>query len=120
MLRRLNCLLWIVLWAIPISGLAQDPAFFRISSEQGLPSNEVYTVHQDKKGFIWIGSDAGLFRYDGFRFKRYKSSGQKSRALSGLTESNDGSIYAYSFSGQIFHTQGDSLVELPDWRKPLN
>ena len=29
----------------------------------------VYTVVQDDKGFIWIGTDAGLVRYDGTHFK---------------------------------------------------
>lgn len=40
----------------------------RISQADGLASNFVHCVWQDKKGFIWIGSDNGLQRYDGRSF----------------------------------------------------
>ena len=31
-----------------------------------LSSNEIRTLHQDKQGFIWIGTPDGLVRYDGY------------------------------------------------------
>lgn len=46
--------------------------FERISVEQGLHQNIVMSVHQDNKGFLWIGTSDGLNRYDGYRFKLYK------------------------------------------------
>lgn len=53
--------------------LGQDPVRFeRISVEQGLHQNIVMSVHQDYKGFLWIGTSDGLNRYDGYRFKLYK------------------------------------------------
>lgn len=91
---------------------AQDPAGIWLNTDQGLPSNEVYSLVQDQQGFIWLGTDAGLFRYNGNRFIPYKSSFQSSRALSGLTLSPSGRIYCYSFNGQLFYVQGDSLVQL--------
>jgi signal transduction histidine kinase/ligand-binding sensor domain-containing protein/CheY-like chemotaxis protein/AraC-like DNA-binding protein len=48
------------------------PAHFdNISIDQGLPSNTINSVYQDKKGFIWIGTDVGLVRYDAYNFKLY-------------------------------------------------
>ncbi|MGB8193457.1 MAG: triple tyrosine motif-containing protein [Chitinophagaceae bacterium] len=40
----------------------------RLSQADGLASNFVHCVWQDKQGFIWIGSDNGLQRYDGRSF----------------------------------------------------
>ncbi|MCT4591416.1 MAG: response regulator [Carboxylicivirga sp.] len=43
-----------------------------LQTEQGLSSNVTGSILQDKKGFIWIGTDAGLNRYDGNSIKIYK------------------------------------------------
>jgi hypothetical protein len=40
---------------------------FTISN--GLPSNAVYCIFKDSRGLIWIGTDAGLVKYDGFSFR---------------------------------------------------
>jgi signal transduction histidine kinase/ligand-binding sensor domain-containing protein len=39
--------------------------FTRISVKEGLASNRVYSILQDKKGFIWMGTANGLQRFDG-------------------------------------------------------
>lgn len=88
------------------------PFYFQITSEEVLPGNEVYSIIQDKKGFIWIGCDAGIYKYDGIRFIPYKSEKQQSKSLSGLCESARGRIYCYSFKGQVFYLKNDSLYEL--------
>jgi signal transduction histidine kinase/ligand-binding sensor domain-containing protein/AraC-like DNA-binding protein/AmiR/NasT family two-component response regulator len=50
-----------------------DALWFRdITFETGLPFNKTcFTMGQDQKGFIWIGSDIGLHRYDGNDFRSY-------------------------------------------------
>jgi len=40
-----------------------------IDNNNGLNSNDVYAITQDRKGYIWIGTEKGLQRYDGLRFK---------------------------------------------------
>ena len=37
--------------------------------EQGLSSDKVNCIMQDKNGFMWFGTDYGLNRYDGYSFK---------------------------------------------------
>lgn len=44
-----------------------------INSENGLPDNEVRCLEQDDKGFIWFGTLSGLYRYDGYFYRSYKS-----------------------------------------------
>ncbi|TAH30712.1 MAG: hypothetical protein EAZ06_01985 [Cytophagales bacterium] len=89
--------------------LAQEPSFRAITTEQGLPSNEIYTILEDKKGFIWIGCDAGLFRYNGIQFIPYKCAAQKSKSITGLCQANDGTIYCYNFVGQVFCIKNDEM-----------
>jgi ligand-binding sensor domain-containing protein len=92
--------------------LAQYPQYFSYDDETGLPSNEVYSMLQDKKGFIWIGCDAGLYKFDGVRYISYKCSSQHSKAISGLTRSSSERLYCYNFQSQIFYLDNDSLKEL--------
>lgn len=46
--------------------------FEQISSEQGLSQNSVFSICQDKKGFLWLGTEDGLNRFDGYNFKIYR------------------------------------------------
>jgi ligand-binding sensor domain-containing protein/two-component sensor histidine kinase len=39
---------------------------------EGLSQNQVFSIIQDKQGFIWLGTDEGLNRFDGYEFKVYK------------------------------------------------
>jgi hypothetical protein len=46
---------------------------FHYSVKEGLPSSEVYKVLQDDFGYIWILTDKGISRYDGYEFSNYSS-----------------------------------------------
>lgn len=56
---------------VPIGTSAQNPTanFRNISIKEGLVGDHVQCIFQDSKGFIWIGTFAGLHRYDGYTFK---------------------------------------------------
>ena len=47
------------------------PEFF--NSQQGLSSSKITCITKDDKGFIWIGTDDGLNKYDGHSFTVYKT-----------------------------------------------
>ena len=53
---------------------AQDiiPRFENLSVNDGLPHSSVYSILQDKKGFMWFGTPDGLCRYDGSVLTSYK------------------------------------------------
>ncbi|NQZ05799.1 MAG: response regulator [Algicola sp.] len=57
--------------------------FNNISSEQGLSNVYVSKVLQDAQGFIWVGTQSGLFRYDGYKFKAFKHDPQDPTSLPG-------------------------------------
>lgn len=49
---------------------AQPLSLFQsITTKEGLPSNYVFCASEDSEGFLWIGTDKGLAKYDGFRWQ---------------------------------------------------
>ena len=48
-----------------------DTLFRNYSEGDGLPQRAVMTIAQDGAGFLWIGTQAGLARWDGYRFRVY-------------------------------------------------
>ena len=57
--------------------------FRHISAKEGLLAPSIYSVIKDKKGFIWLASGIGLFRYDGYKFKYFYNNPNDSTSLSG-------------------------------------
>ena len=55
--------------------------FRHITTSDGLVSEKITALHQDKAGFIWIGTQVGLQRYDGTRFKNYLADIRDTTAL---------------------------------------
>ncbi len=48
-----------------------DMVFRHLSTQQGLPQFSATAVEQDSEGFIWVGTQGGLARWDGYRFRNY-------------------------------------------------
>ncbi|WP_455672595.1 hybrid sensor histidine kinase/response regulator transcription factor [Phocaeicola sp.] len=81
----LNLLIPIFLFALP-----NDFRFRHFSVEDGLSSNSVRAIMQDKYGFLWMGTDEGLNRYDGKTIKPYRLTPQgPNKAISFLYETAD-------------------------------
>ena len=62
---------------------AQLLQFNLFDVENGLPENSVNTLLQDDAGFIWVGTQAGLLRYDGVTFKSWKPEGNVEHPVAG-------------------------------------
>ena len=76
--------------------------FTHIQTTDGLPSNTIHGVHQDKSGFIWIGTRDGLCRYDGKEFQRLSDitpAHNMNSATFDITEDLSGRIWFSSTSG---------------------
>ena len=50
----------------------KDIRFTRLSTDEGLSQTRVLQIVQDDQGFMWFGSQYGLNRYDGYKFKVFK------------------------------------------------
>lgn len=54
---------------------SQSYLFSRLNVEDGLRSNYVTAIFQDSKGFMWVGTEGGLQRYDGKQFEYFPFEG---------------------------------------------
>ncbi len=103
--------IYLLVFLVAYNGVhAQDPMFNNISKLNGLPSNTVYHIVQDQQGFIWVGQDKGLSRYDGKQFKHYSNAYQQGKSLSNLLEIGN-TIWCQDFSGNFFYVLNDSLIK---------
>ncbi len=50
---------------------SQDLSYRQFTIEDGLPSNQIYALHQDQNRFIWFATENGLSRYNGAAFVNY-------------------------------------------------
>lgn len=52
-----------------------------MSVEDGLSQNMVYSIFQDKTGFIWFGTMDGLNRYDGIQYRIFKNERENLKSI---------------------------------------
>lgn len=91
---------------------AQTPHSLHLNQANGLPSNAVYDVIQDSRGFMWFGTDAGLVRYDGNEYKVFYSPKQTSLSGSSLREDKMGRVWYENFDGYLYYVEKDTLMAL--------
>jgi signal transduction histidine kinase/ligand-binding sensor domain-containing protein len=79
---------------------AQRYNFKFYGEDQGLQNLAVQVVVQDRAGFLWVGTQNGLYRYDGSRFSSYgRNEGLPASRIESLHESLDGSLWVGTRSG---------------------
>jgi diguanylate cyclase (GGDEF)-like protein len=72
------------------------------NSASGLPENSVHSITQTNDGYMWLGTEEGLTRFDGVRFVTYtyhNSPGMASDFIGVLAADRDGSLWAGTDSG---------------------
>ncbi len=72
--------------------------FHRLMLEDGLSQSSIVSLHQDSRGFIWMGTQDGLNRYDGSKFLTYKTDPDRRHSLSDpnitcIAEDADGDLW---------------------------
>ena len=102
-----KCWIYIILIHINLTVYAQAPdfQFERIGLEDGLPNMTIDALYQDNYGFIWVGTWAGLCRYDGREFEIFTSDINDSTSISAneikdIVETPDGRIWIASNGGK--------------------
>jgi signal transduction histidine kinase/ligand-binding sensor domain-containing protein len=109
-LRAFFCVI-AAIWSCAIScspcfGLALEQLNHRAySAAEGAPSL-VTTIAQSQDGMLWLGTLAGLFRFDGVRFVRYPEAGDDplpSSHIRALLASPDGGLWIGFLQGGISH-----------------
>ncbi|MCQ4167247.1 EAL domain-containing protein [Tahibacter harae] len=68
--------------AVPPAQAARRSYYFdNLGSEQGLQQNTVSALMQDRAGFVWIATQGGLHRYDGYNFRVFEQDPERNDSL---------------------------------------
>lgn len=89
-----------------ISVAQGDYYFESITINNGLPHNTVYRIVQDKKGFMWFGTQRGLIRYDGYDSRLFGqtqagSKGFLGQSVHALLEDKKGNLWVGTHAGDL-------------------
>lgn len=89
-----------------VSAQVQNAYFERLTMENGLSQNSILCMIQDSKGFIWIGTQDGLNKYDGYTFKIYRHDTRDPASLSNnyitsVIEDRSGVLWVGTLGGGI-------------------
>lgn len=70
--------------------------------ENGLPSSESYQVYQDRSGLLWVLTDRGVVRYDGFEFHKYTvENGLADNVNFRIAEDPNGGVWFVGYNGLL-------------------
>ena len=84
--------------------------FTNYTTKEGLPSNHIYKVIQDFKGFLWIATDKGLVKYNGSEFKTFTTKdGLANNDIWSLNATPDGKIWYQSKAPKVGYIENDSI-----------
>lgn len=86
------------------TGLSNENVFY-LNEEQGMPSGAITDVKADPQGFLWIASNGGLTRYDGYNFYTYNGrNGLQVSAINEILLDKDSTLWIASRNGLIHFT----------------
>src|SRR5687768_11116705 len=108
-------LLAALLWSS--SAFALDPKkaltqyiYNKWEMEDGLPQNTVNTIIQTRDGYLWLGTHAGLVRFDGVRFTTFDKENTaiiKNSSVWALLEDRQGNLWIGTLDGLIRLRDGE-------------
>jgi len=82
------------LLAIGFAAIGQQSSFINYNVNDGLAQSQAMVLHQDLKGYIWIGTASGLSRFNGAEFVNFsKSDGLLDNQINSIAEDPNGALY---------------------------
>lgn len=99
-------LLALFLFLLPQQAASQfgKPAFRHYVTDDGLPGPEIYEVMQDRRGYLWFGTDHGVSRFNGYEFENFGvQQGLRDNVVFYLQEDIHGRIWMVSMSERLYY-----------------
>ena len=96
-----------------------------ITTRNGLSDNDIRAVTDDRYGFVWLATDEGFNRYDGYEVKNYNSNPFDTTALSGnriwdIFKDQDGDVWALTDKGvDLYHYGKNSFQRFSTDSRPI-
>lgn len=102
----------------------ESPFISKLSTEEGLSSNTIYSILQDNKGFMWIATEQGLNKFDGKNLTHFATNKGRYSLSHNRTQTMllapDGNIWAGTSDGlNIYDYKSDSIIKVRTDTKPL-
>jgi ligand-binding sensor domain-containing protein len=107
----------IIILLFALFSFGQEPVIKSISEFDGLPDSEIYDIKEDKKGYIWLAANKGLYRYDGKTFLPLQHPIKRGLSVFGLQEDSNGNIWCNNISGQFFYVINNKMYLFIDLNK---
>ncbi len=110
----------------------KTPVFSQLTTENGLSQDTINVLHVDNQGFLWLGTDTGLNRYDGYRVEAIEPEGTAlgAKTINDLWQDSHGNLWIATFSAGVFKldlttgkaTRVDARKSqvIPDWQQGAN
>ncbi|MBL4818780.1 MAG: hypothetical protein JKY15_06065, partial [Deltaproteobacteria bacterium] len=95
---------------IPNFFFGQSYYYKRYSLEEGLAQSQVFSMHQDQFGNLWLGTIGGITKFDGTRFKSFTTKdGMANSAVTNILEDSKGNIWIGTWKGLSIYTCENSF-----------
>ena len=96
---------------------AQDNIYLfkTLDAKDGLTSSQINCILKDGRGYIWFGTAAGLYRFDGYTFKNFQCDSQDGSSLPdsyiySIQEALDGTLWIHTPAGYcVYHPQTETF-----------
>ena len=89
------------------------PSVKTLTTKDGLSSNIIHDIHKDQRGFIWIGTEYGLNRYDGQEFDFFSKDNQEHMTIEAVHNIvNDGQRHLWILKNHERYNYDYSSCEL--------
>lgn len=113
---RIAELLWFLsvsLWLVAVPLPAQEYRFHFHGAAEGLANLAIKNLYQDPKGFLWVSTENGIFRYDAERFQEFgRDEGIPFSSGAAFGEAPDGSLLVGGETG-LYHLVGNHFEPIP-------
>lgn len=109
-MKRWVLFCWIAIWGAALAQAQEvrSPFFKIYTKNEGLISNSIYDISQDSDGFIWLATNEGLCRYDGYQFKRFPLPNKNSASGTNISHDRYGRTWYMTFDGYLYYHQKGS------------
>jgi ligand-binding sensor domain-containing protein len=115
LLFKIICLIFLLTTGVPshaqtsLTSSGKYYLFKNYTTQNGLLDNDIYSLAQDRKGYVWIGSSLGLCRFDGKTFyqKAIPQLYDNPSVLTYMERTPDGTIISAGFMQGVFVQQDD-------------
>lgn len=86
------------------------------NKRQGLPSDIIYDLGKDSDDYLFLGTELGLYRFNGIRFQAIPFLDHRSVSVTSIILDNSKTLWCRNFSNQIFYLDADTMrfFDLPD------